>query len=188
MLHPTIHWTHKYVATHPIPRYGKRHVITVTAGLEQIERQAPYFSVTADVRVPGQRVNVCGMLHDDVLTAFPDLAPVVALHLSTDDGVPMHAEANGWYWLAGALGGLGERYHGGSGTFGRTPAECLTIFAGHCRIPLDHAQRIATVVNTDDHPRSAWAALCDSMRDRWHQEAVSAIALLDTLIAKEGGR
>jgi hypothetical protein len=64
-----------------------------------------YFSVTgamwnslAHARRWPDHAHSVGMLHDDILRAFPSLADIVALHLSNLDGVPMHAEANGWYW------------------------------------------------------------------------------------------
>src|SRR5690348_12567491 len=42
-----------------------------------------------------------GCVHEDVLRAFPQLAPLVALHLCAPDGTPMHALANGWYFYSG---------------------------------------------------------------------------------------
>lgn len=42
-----------------------------------------------------------GCLHDEILAAFPHLAPIVHVHLSNPDGLPMHAKANGWYFYSG---------------------------------------------------------------------------------------
>lgn len=124
-------------------------VITVTAALHNPCGNArPSFSVTGEVKIPGRRdFETGGCIHREILRHWPELAPIVALHLSDSDGAPMHAEANGWYQLAGALGGLGERYHAGNsegqhwnadGSFDgyRLPTadECLESFARHCRI------------------------------------------------------
>lgn len=42
----------------------------------------------------------CGMVHDQILQAFPWLRQLVDLHLSdARTGAPMYALDNGWYWL-----------------------------------------------------------------------------------------
>lgn len=82
--------------------------IRVSYGLVKIGDQTPYFSVTADIwnslaharRWP-DNPSSGGAAHDDVLRAFPDMADIVALHLSDIDGVPMHAVANGRYFYDG---------------------------------------------------------------------------------------
>jgi hypothetical protein len=116
----------------------------------------------------------------------------------------MHAEANGWYNLAGALGGMGEQYHVGNSErhfprqdmTGRpawdkteyrkpTEEECLQIFAGHCRITIAEAREIAKRVRYDaarefapdiKKPRQRWVAIMETMRPRWKQEAEACIA------------
>lgn len=79
---------------------------------------------------------------------WPELVPLIALHLSDDDGQPSHVAANGWYWMAGALGGMGERYHGGSGDqySAKSPIDCLTIFADYVRISMADAVRLANEI------------------------------------------
>lgn len=97
-------WTHKYVAG----RKTRDGYLVVTAGLSHIQGNArPYFSVTAELWDSegwyrnGQdgRCREGGCLHDRILKAFPELAPVVACHLADDTGTPMHAAANSLYWL-----------------------------------------------------------------------------------------
>jgi hypothetical protein len=81
-----------------------------------VRTERNYFSVNGEISTPHERskgdAQVGGCIHEELLKAFPQLAPLVALRLSDLDGVPMHAEANGFYWLAGNLGGLGEQHHG----------------------------------------------------------------------------
>lgn len=140
----------------------------VEGGLHYIRgNSAPYFSLTYWAHragFPNQR-ECGGAGHDVILRYFPQFADLAALHLSDIDGVPMHGEANGWYNLAGALGGMGERYHVGNSerhfpippdpatpswrnTEYRHPTEpeCLQIFADHCRIGIEEARAIAAVV------------------------------------------
>lgn len=178
--------------------------ITIKAELHHYaSNPRPHFSITATIHTTHNMPTTDrgwvagGCLHGAILKTRPDLAPLVALHLSDDTGQPMHAEANGWYWLAGALGGMGERYHGGNakiqhwkdsptdrefdGYRESTPAECLGIFAKHCRISIEEAQGIADSVKGSDKPRETWRAHCANMAERWAREALAGIELLKTL-------
>lgn len=75
-----------------------------------------YFSVTADVAQKftgtpsrmGEYMQINkqvfeiwggGCMHDKVLEYFPEMADIVALHLSDIDGMPMYAVENGWYHI-----------------------------------------------------------------------------------------
>ncbi len=166
--------------------YGPGHLIKVTAKAELIGgNRHPHFSVTAEIYKPGKRdFEACGCLHTEILQVWPEIAPIVALHLSnSDDGEPMHGEANGFYWLAGALGGLGERYHGGSSDvqirdkdgnylrYGKPDADyCLGIFADHCRILVEEAQGIARAVRDAFNDAGASVATSEEVTERTEQE------------------
>lgn len=172
----------------------------VEGGLHYLRgNAAPYFTLTYTQHRKGFP-NQCqsgGAGHERILELFPRFADLAALHLSDLDGVPMHAEANGWYWLAGAMGGAGERFHGGNGkvqhwlpdgTFNgyrdSTPAECLAVFAKHCRITLAEAETLRAEIldeylhNPDGWTaaRAVWALRMDDMRPRWKSEADACIA------------
>jgi len=161
----------------------------VEGGLHYIAgNRALYFSLTYTQHrkgFPGQCYSGDAG-HDVILRYFPRFADLAALHGSDIDGVPMHAEANGWYWLAGALGGADERYHGGGfhpflGD-GKSEPECLAIFAKECRITLGEADVIASRVLSRQEAfgwggaRQLWAAMMADMRPRWKAEAEAAIA------------
>jgi hypothetical protein len=175
-------WTHKFTST----KDTGRGMIDVEAGLHKLGNQSPYFSVTATGWRNKTRCDSSwsfgGCCHDLILEHWPELAPVIALHLHDVDGIPMHAEDNGWYWLAGALGGMGEQYHGGNGT-GKTPDQCLQVFADHCLISVERAREIAEDVNSRRSPRWRWRGIMDELKPMWKQRADEAIALLDRLIA-----
>lgn len=159
----------------------------VEGGLHYLRgNAAPYFSLTYTQHRKGFP-NQCysgGAGHDAILRYFPRFADLAALHLSTIDGAPMHAEASGWYSLAGALGGAGETYHAGNGSPAVTPAGCLARFAAHCRITLAEAEAIRAECsaeyanNPDGWPavRATMALRLDDMRPRWRAEAAAAIA------------
>lgn len=173
----------------PGAAYGRKvpGVFKVHAQLTKFGAQRPSFSLTATVHQKGHpdRVWAGGCMHDEILTHFPQFADLAALHLSDIDGVPMHAEANGWYWLAGALGGMGEEYHGASSTNGKSADECLVIFAKLCRSPLDVARVMAYDVQRAESPRALWRSLVDAMRPRWKAEADACIAK-HNLVVREG--
>lgn len=175
-------------ATKPIP-HGR---LVVNATLHKIGEQEPYFSITAeeyDNRVRRENGLVsCGCLHDEIRAAFGDrFDDLIALHLSEMvSGAPMHAEANGWYWLRGAVVALhgpdaGE-YHGASGSDARTPERCLAILAEHLRITTDSAQALADRVRDVYWLRgiaaahAEFAAYVTACRPRWAREAGEAIA------------
>lgn len=114
--------------------------MVVTSELAGFAGQRPYFATTASIRMNG-REDRGGCCHEEILKRCPQFGPAIALHLSDEDGVPMHGVENGWYWMAGALGGAGEQYHGGSGSDARTPERCLEIWAEHVRVTIDEARR-----------------------------------------------
>jgi len=61
------------------------------------------FSITGEIRRPGTRdCKACGMLHDEIGKAFPEILPLLKWHLMSTDG-PMHYISNARYW-AGLCG------------------------------------------------------------------------------------
>lgn len=162
---------------------------TATGNRLVIEAQTDrgYFSVTATEYERGR--DVCGgCMHDEVLAARPDLAPLVALHLSdAKTGEPMHTEENGWYWLAGATGGQAQQYHGANGTPARDENECARIFVDHTRAGRHEVDALAysvRVAGLSGGPKAA-RAVCDvwmaAQRPRWAREAEAGRALLASL-------
>lgn len=187
----------RYTSTRAIPSWSKRAIISVDAKAYTLSKDSrPYFSITAEITTPASRlrhdIEAGGCLHDEILRFWLSLAPIVALHLSDAlTGEPMHAEANGWYWMAGALGGAGEQYHGASGSNSKTPDECLAIVANHLRITLEEAKALRDEVwPTDRIPvpaqaRKRFAAFVETLRPRWQAEAQAGIALLNDLTARQ---
>ena len=177
----------------------KQQRIYAYGGLHYLKgNKTPYFALTGELldltirRSRDEQIITCGCMHEELLKHFPDLADLVAMHLSDMDGTPMHAEANGWYWLEASFPNPKSRYHGGNamahyGGEWRKPtkAECLTVFAEHCRIPVFEAEIIRTTCRTADAARqedggpgarATWAKLCEQMNPRWKMEADACIA------------
>ena len=66
------------------------------------ENSFPYYSITGTIEKTDKRfrdpVITCGAIHEHILKHFPQLAPLVVVHLSEADGMPIHCEANARYW------------------------------------------------------------------------------------------
>lgn len=164
--------------------YSVPMVLKVFGGLHYIKGNAkPYFSLTCWYHRYGNSLQ-CeggGADHDTILEHFPELYDLAALHLADIDGVPMHAEANGWYWLAGALGGAGERCHGGNskGNHGGeyrepTPTECLEVFRKLYRIDWFRARLLLDAAR--ENGRSVLkSAMDDFLLGQWKTEAEACI-------------
>lgn len=156
----------------------------VTYGLRYLQGNPDaYFTLTAEYHGKdrnGHKQEFCGQYTEDILAAHPELKQFADIHLSDSDGVPIYAETNGWYWLAGALGGLGEQYHGGNGSNGKPADECVAIFAEHVRIPILEARTLAEQISKYS-PASGKLAFYDwieAQKPRWQAEASAAIAKL----------
>jgi len=155
----------------------------------------PYFSITADGY---QR---CGCLHEEILQYRADLKMFVDLHLSNLNGIPMHAEANGWYWLAKACG-IPQRWEPE-----QSAEKCLQIFREHVRLSfcddivfsiqkeyMNGWQSVATEEFVSarceeerakvgaEKARKLWGKICEGMKDRWKREADAALALLQASV------
>ena len=85
--------------------YGESKLVELTVSAELVKRGGnsfPYYSITGTVKKLDKRyrdpVITCGCIHDIILEHYPELAPLVEVHLSEADGIPMHAEANARYW------------------------------------------------------------------------------------------
>lgn len=177
-------------------------VARAVGGLRRLGEQAPYFTITLDAHragFPNQREQG-GAAHDTIRKLFGDrFDDLIALHLSDADGVPMHAVANGAYWLHGYFGGCGQPHHGGNHKmhFPKKPedidpakawdttdyreptrAECLDVFAKLWRITADEAREIARdcAARGAAHIKERLADHAGTMKARWKEQAQATIA------------
>lgn len=160
------------LASTTIPSWSPRIRLTfvVAGGLHYMRgNSAPYFSLTYTSHRKGfpNQMYSGGAGHEEILKRYPRFADLAALHLSDINGVPMHAERNGWYDLVGALpDNAGERYHAGNskrhfpkpagaprrGDWDNTnyrfptPDECLQLFARHARVSVETAREVRDTV------------------------------------------
>ena len=182
--------------------------IVATIELHRIGDQEPYFSVTGAI-YEGQRrePDSAGCIHEQILAVWPQLAPLVELHLSTADGVlPMHAEANGWFWLNVEPKRTNERLFGYKapddwmwrwtsprGEYDRNDDAFETdpdgiewaigYVASTLRISRDEARQIREWLMAVGPIRAKvdFHAWIETQRPRWKQEADAGIALIRSL-------
>lgn len=106
-------WTKTWTETHA-GRKPERRGMIVKAELHYLSGNSrPYFSITSDSYSSEQTRSRDGWMkdvggwdgggcqHELILEHFPELWPLVEMHLSHDDASPMHAFANAWYWAGG---------------------------------------------------------------------------------------
>jgi hypothetical protein len=182
--------TENILAETTVTEDGRRLKFTVYGGLHYIKgNSAPHFSLT--YWCGGSNTGHGGAGHEEILSRFPEFADLAALHLSDMNGQPMHAEANGWYWLEGCFGGLGSDYHGASGKYGKTPDECEKIFRSHMRftesqwleawIDLCSLRNTGREIGQTDQKillalKARFAEIVAGQRQRWQVEAQACIA------------
>jgi hypothetical protein len=146
----------------------------------------PHFSLTGVETDRGREV-AWGQLHERLLEVWPDLAPLAAIHLADDRGVPMHAAANMAYWL-----GFAPVYES-SRSYGPTPPD-LDVASRHWRITVAEAKALLdrcddTVGDLGQPDRYALAAAFlgevaeTTMAATWQQEADEALSLIRRLAA-----
>jgi hypothetical protein len=143
---------------------------------------SPVFSVTTDRYEPhgthsrrsrhrrDRDPDSCGCQHDVALLAFPELAPLVDLHLAdSETGEPMHAEANALYFYRAARGLSG----GWSDDRQHAEREGLTV-AGYARRVACSILRVDEIP-LDDVPEhdltAAFHRFVEDQRERWPGEA-----------------
>ena len=149
--------------------------LTIKTELSKIGNQLPLFSITAEERTD-LRLTAWGCMHKEILEAYPDIADLVALHLSDINGVPMHAVENGWYWLASSMGLPTVEYKHAD------QKEAFDFFCNHCRISAIEADTIRArmrelyeLTDTHETAKCEWVEICESMKPRWKEEADAAI-------------
>jgi hypothetical protein len=155
---------------------GEKYQIIIKSELVHLDgNSSPYFSIGGDIfRLArnGRKPWVAGgCIHDEIIKHFPQLQPLVDVHLSDDNGVPMHAYANAAYW---------------AGHQGRSDKN-TDILAKHLRVSKEKANEMTTYINLYygefTTPESAWKNTCQDfdLPKQWAAEAETALALLNKI-------
>lgn len=132
-----------------------------------------YFSIT------GKTKYSVGCIHDEILEHFPNLKPLVDIHLSDLNGIPMYAKENGWYWAKKVLGIPSQ--------FGpeEDPIKCLEILKKHLRTDIDSfIYELIEVVNSNGEvsAKMVFNTFVDNLKPQWKREAEKALELIQELV------
>lgn len=162
---------------------GHKHRIRVRAELvHRDENSNAYFSITGEVKHQAKNnrwvFDSSGCIHEEIVEQLPQLKLLCLIHLSDENGVPMHAYANAAYWA------------------GHTKYKTLDIFtlAKHLRIDsktaldmLDYIKNFYGEFDAITTPEQAWRSMCDDfgLFDQWKQEADAARAMLNQITQLE---
>lgn len=138
-------------------RLSNNGTLVIEAELEYIKgNRKPHFALTGELWYRSSEPALCGSIHKEILEAKPEYKIIADLHLSDDDGTPLYAVENGWYWL-------------GKTEFGGRDNE---ILAKHLRVPQETAEQLSFNTKED------FIKFVDSQKPRWLAEAKEAIAFL----------
>lgn len=155
--------------------YGVSRLVILKVNASLVKRAAndyPYYSITGSVEVIDKRyrdpVIMCGAIHDTIKQHYPELAPLIAVHLSAADGVPMHAEANARYWAGLCTYSDGRPMQ----DYDRE------VLADHLRITLDEADQTRAAM-IKGYP---WQKILKvlNLSKRWSDQAGAARSLLNS--------
>lgn len=141
-----------------------------------------YFSITGEVdrRAKNNRwvEESGGCIHEEIVAQFPQLKPLCDIHLSDQNGVPMHAYENAGYWA-------GESKY---------QTLDLAMLAKHLRVTEPIAQDMLNYIadywgelDTVTTPTMAWQDACErfGLPFQWRQEADAARGMLNQIAQLE---
>jgi hypothetical protein len=157
---------------------GQKHRIKVVAELVHRDGNSnAYFSITGEVERQAKNNRwmpfLSGCIHQEIMQHFPNLASLCDIHLSDEDGVPMHAYANAAYWAG----------HEGK-------EKDTNTLAKHLRVSKDQANEMTTYINHHygefdkiTTAKQAWENTCKDfdLPNYWFEQARLAKALLNEM-------
>ncbi|QQO39494.1 hypothetical protein SEA_NAMAGO_93 [Microbacterium phage Namago] len=130
----------------------------------------------------GREEDMGGMLHEGILHAFPELKPIIDVHLANQAGVPMYAKENGFYFYSGKAAEH-ERKMVAKGELASYYGKMLEV-SDH-----DRAAR-ALRISPDELPtgldRAGFEAFVDSLTERYAADAARAREVMAAMVDGQG--
>lgn len=167
-----------------------RHRFNATVKLYALGDQAPYFSATGELlnlrRRGDNQIESCGAMGDEITRHFPQLAPVVLVHLADDRGRPMHAVENAMYWAGLSMWGH-DRPMSPRDEYGRWEVEtdangiewAPQMLANHLRITVEQATELRQyVIDSGGVESEGMRFVLHDLEAQWQREADEALAVI----------
>ena len=126
----------------------------------KITGKPPYFSLVGRLFKDG-RLEQAGTLHHLLVAQWPDLEPLAQIHLSSFDGVPMHAVENAKYW---------------AGFYPQFQSLHVENLRSHLRLFHLTFDEVRALVDTwSVEPNSSVEKFVEAQKPRWMSEAAFCI-------------
>jgi hypothetical protein len=175
-------WTKKLPVGHDlVDGNNTMFSLRAVAQLHSIGGQAPYFSLTGELvnkrRSPAHQVEMAGQMGPEPIAEWPELAPLQRIHMSDENGVPMHAVGNGLYWL-GLTKFKTAQVRNDEGRLVDTDLPYFPYFQDLWRVSEDEAKAAYEYITSQDDPEAALEVLALACAPRWAEEAKQALALI----------
>jgi hypothetical protein len=151
-----------------------------------------YFAVTCDgwekrgtwsgrvAALHGRESTFGGSCHDLILSVAPELAPIVAVHLASLNGEPMHAVVNGWYFYSGECSTY-ERARVAAGE---------NLYSENLKMSDHDRAARALRLGPDELPtgldKQGFADFAESLKDRWLRDAAAAREVMAAMVDWDG--
>lgn len=155
---------------------GKEHIIVKIRLNDACKNGHQDFSITgtiyqADKPTTDKYMLAGGCIHEEIEKHFPEFVPFIRLHLCDYQGIPMHASANGYYFLKNG--------------FNKTPIESPEFVTKYCNYYRITPEQFAEL--SQSHSETHFALNLERLGifDQWQKEANAAIEHLEQLTGKK---
>jgi len=156
---------------------------TMFINIELCRTNHVYWSITADVYEKGKRIinkNLihCGCVHDEILKAKPEFKIFVNLHLSDDNGIPMNAIENGFYFYE-IMYGIAKYHIPEVGDY----EKYRNVLMNHLRISESSVDKLIRSMEgkTEREAKVIFSSYCGSLLDIWKMQSEEAKVMLNNL-------
>lgn len=156
-------------------------VLEIKYGIAETNHK--YFSITGTIWVKGyskydgkniEGVNykwdVGGCIHDEILKYAPEYKPLVDLHLSDNDGVPMYAIENGFYYYEISRG-VAKHHEFKEGD----KEKYEDVLKEHLRITEPELIDLLNILDNSDNAKNDFIQFVGTRISIWKLEAIRAI-------------
>jgi len=150
----------------------------------KIETTNNYFSVTSELwsskRTFESRnekyLDCCGCIHDTILKYMPELKPIIDLHLSSLEGVPIHAVENGFYYYE-IMNGIAKYHKKQDGD----KEKYFKILCEHLRVSANELIELLDFLESVEEKKIYFSNYVHSLLPRWKEQATEAIIFINSL-------